>query len=291
MLAIATGTPMPTTPLNAYGLIHLLNPGAYRDYNQFDRLHAVYKKIRLREPRVTKRGGKIHFINKLEGFKGQEDIRRALYANGRRVIKEQVLTLNEPQIIEVPVVLGDAHMRLYKQLEKERILEYKGEIIAGGISEQRLRQALLRIVTNPEAFMPEGKTIYNAIKEMLLELIASHNNAMPLEDGFPNKIIVFCNLRATAAWLRTVLAPWNPVVLNGDTPDKDRARKVFTEDDKCRVLIANPESAGFGLNFQHTSCTNIFVEPTSVPGEFKQAMERTYRGGQAYVVQTYILLS
>lgn len=289
MLTIATGTPMPTTPLNAYGLIHLLNPGAYASYHQFERKHAIYKKIRLREPRMTRSGKAIKVLNKLDGFKGQEEIRRALYANGRRVIKEQVMDLKEPQIIEVPVVLGDAHMRLYKQLEKERILEYQGEIIAGGISEQRLRQALLRIVTNPEAFMPEGKTIYNAVLDMTLELIAGHNGAMPLEDGFPNKIIVFCNLRATAAWLKKALANFNPVVLNGDTPDKNRARKEFTENDNCRILIANPESAGFGLNFQHVSCTNIFVEPTSVPGEFKQAMERTYRGGQMRVVQTYIL--
>lgn len=289
MLAVATGTPMPTTPLNAYGIIHLINPGAYADYNQFERKHAIYKTIRLREPRMTKSGKKISQIQKLDGFKGQEEIRKALYAYGRRVIKEQVLDLQEPQIIEVPVVLGDAHMRLYKQLEKERILEWKGEIVAGGINDQRLRQALLRIVTNPEAFMPDGKSIYNAIKEMTLELIYKHNGALPLEDGFENKLIVFCNLRATAAWLKTVLAQWNPIVLNGDTPDKDRARKVFTGDPNCRILIANPESAGFGLNFQHVSCTNIFVEPTSVPGEFKQAMERTYRNNQKRVVQTYIL--
>lgn len=289
MLAIATGTPMPTTPLNAYGLIQLTNPTAYADFNQFERLHAIYKTIRLREPRMTKSGKKITRIQKLDGFKGQEEIRKALYKYGRRVIKEQVLDLKEPQIIEVPVVLGEAHMKLYKQLEKERILEYQGEIIAGGITEQRLRQALLRIVTNPEAFMPDGKKIYNAVLDMTLELIGGHNNAMPLEDGFENKVIVFCNLRATAAWLRQALAAWNPIVLNGDTPDKDKARVAFTTDQNCRILIANPESAGFGLNFQHISCTNIFVEPTGVPGQFKQAMERTYRNNQKRVVQTYIL--
>lgn len=290
MLGISTGTPMTTNPLNAYGLIQLLNPKAYSNFSQFERMHAVYERIRLKEPRPLKGGRKLEYINKLSGFRNVELIRKNLYANGRRVIKEQVIDLKEPQIMEVPVVLGDEHHRLYKQLEKERILEYQGQIIAGGINEQRLRQALLRIITNPEAFMPEGKKIYNAVLDTLMGKIEAHNNAMPdPETGFPNKIIIFCNLRNTAAWLRTQLAAYNPIVLNGDTPDKDRARRAFMEDPTCRVLIANPESAGFGLNFQTISRVCIFVEPTSVPGEFKQAMERIYRNGQEYVCQVYVL--
>lgn len=289
MLNIATGTPMPTTPLNAYGLIHLLNPKAYQDYNQFERLHAEYTRIRLSEPRIMGNGKKIETVYKLSGFRNQQKIRDNLYQFGRRVIKEQVLDLKEPQIIELPVVLGSEHMRLYKRLEKERILEYKGEIVAGGITEQRLRQALLRIVTNPEAFMPDGKQVYNAVLDTTLELIQGHGDALPDENGFPNKIILFCNLRATAAFLKKAFAAYNPIVLNGDTPDKDRARKAFTSDPTCRLLIANPESAGFGLNFQGVCKTCIFIEPTSVPGEFKQAMERIYRNGQYYWVQVYIL--
>ena len=290
MLTIATGTPMPTTPLNAYGLIELLNPGAYSNYNQFERLHAIYKKIRLKEPRMYGKK-KVEWISKLDGFRGQEHIRKHLYLYGRRVIKEQVLSLKEPTIREVPVVLGDDHLRLYKRLEKERILEFQGQIIAGGINDQRLRQALLRIVTNPEAFVAPGKKIYNAVLETVLNLVESHGNGMPLveDPSFPNKVILFCNLRATAAWLQKVMAEFNPIVLNGDTPDKDRARKAFNDDPDCRMLIANPESAGFGLNFQKVSRLAIFVEPTAIPGEFKQAMERIYRQGQEGVAEVYIL--
>ena len=289
MLQIATGTPMPTNPLSAYGIIQLLNPTAYSNFGQFERKHAEYSRIKLSQPKKLRGGRDQEYVIKLSGFKRQDEIRQALYKYGRRVVKENVLNLKEPQIIETPVVLGTEHMRLYKQLEKERILEWKGEIIAGGLNEQRLRQALLRIVTNPEAFLPDGKKIYNAVLDTILELIDSHGNGLPDETGFPNKIIIFCNLRATAAWLSKVLAGFNPVVLNGDTPDKDRARKQFTENDACRILIANPESAGYGLNFQHVSRMCIFAEPTSVPGEFKQAMERIYRNGQEGFVQVYIL--
>lgn len=289
-LALATGTPMPTTPLNAYGLIHLLNPEAYRDFNQFERLHAIYKQIKLKQPRKLNNGREMKFMRILDGFRGQEQIRKHLYRFGRRVIKEKVLSLKEPQIIEVPVVLGKDHMTLYRKLEKERIIEYEGQIIAGGIQEQRLRQALLRIVTNPEAFMPEGKKISNNVLATTLNLIESHNNAMPLEDGFPNKVIIFCNLRATCAWLGDVFRESHgAVVLNGATTDKDGVRRAFLNDPKCRILIANPESAGYGLNFQGVSSTVIYVEPTSVPGDFKQSMERVYRGGQKYVCQVYVL--
>lgn len=289
MLQIATGTPMPTNPLSAYGIIQLLNPEAYSNYGQFERKHAEFSRIKLKEPKRLKGGRNQEFVITLSGFKRQEEIRQALYKYGRRVVKENVLSLKEPQIIETPVVLGTDHMRLYKQLEKDRILEWKGEIIAGGMNEQRLRQALLRIVTNPEAFMPEGKKIYNAVLDSVINIVESHGDALPDEDGFPNKVILFCNLRATAAWLAKVMQAYNPVVLNGDTPDKERARKQFTENPACRMLIANPESAGYGLNFQHTSRLCVFVEPTSVPGEFKQAMERIYRNGQQGVAYVYIL--
>lgn len=288
-LTIATGTPMPTTPLNAYGLIHLINPTAYRDFNQFERKHAIYKRIKLSVPRPRLNGKPQTHVQVLDGFKGQEEIRKHLYRYGRRVIKEQVLDLCEPQIIEVPVVLGKDHMTLYKKLEKERILEYQGQIVAGGINENNLRNALLRIVTNPEAFIPEGKTISNMVLETVRELIASHNDAKPLEDGFPNKIVLFCNLRATAAWLKKEMAAYGAEVMNGETSDKEYVRKRFLNDPTCRVLVANPESAGFGLNLQGVCCTAIYVEPTGVPGEFKQSMERFYRNNQKYVVQAYIL--
>ena len=55
------------------------------------------------------------------------------------------------------------------------------------------------------------------------------------------------------------------------------------------MLIANPRAGGVGLNLQSVCRYVIFAEPTSVPGEFKQASERVYRSGQTRVVSMWIL--
>ena len=289
MLTLATGTPMPNNPLNAYGLIHFLQPKAYKDFNQFARLHGVYETIHLKEPIITKKGKEIRTRDILSGYQKLDEIRRHLYARGRRVIKEQVLSLKEPQIIEVPVNLSQEHMAVYKKLERERIIELDGEIIAGGLQAQQVRQGLLRIVTNPEAFCPEGTKIQNNVVGQIKNIIQTNNNALPTDEGFPNKIIIFCNLRATARFLAEKLQDYGAEILNGETSNKEKVRQKFLTDPACRVLVANPESAGVGLNFQHISCVAIFAEPTSVPGEFKQAMERIWRSGQEWVCLVYIL--
>ena len=286
-LVLATGTPMPTSPLDAYGLIALTSPKAYSNYGQFERMHAIYKTIRLKNPIVARSGKKITHQRILDGVQRVEGIRKALYSRGRRIVKEQVLSLKAPTITEVPVTLSHEHLSLYKRLEKERILEFGGEIVAGGMSDPALRQALLRIVTNPERFA--GRDLQNNVVGAARQLLQDHQIEAATEDGFPNKAIIFCNLHATSDWLQKVFAELNPAVLNGKTVNKDAARKKFLEDQTCRLLIANPESAGFGLNLQHVSRLCIFLEPTSIPGQFKQAMERIYRSGQAGVCYVYIL--
>lgn len=285
-LVLATGTPMPTTPLDAYGLISLTNQKAYQNYSQFERIHAEYKMIRLRNP-IIRYGRKITHQRIVDKVVRLEQIRKALYKRGRRIVKEQVLSLQTPTISEVPVTLSHEHLRLYKRLEKERIIELGGEIIAGGMNDQALRQALLRIVTNPEAF--STKPLENAVVGAARQLMADHQVQAPTEEGFPNKVILFCNLQNTALWLKEVFAEYQPAMLNGLVGNKDAERLRFLNDPNCRMLIANPESAGYGLNLQHVSRLCIFVEPTSIPGQFKQAMERIYRGGQQGVCYVYIL--
>jgi SNF2 family DNA or RNA helicase len=54
----------------------------------------------------------------------------------------------------------------------------------------------------------------------------------------------------------------------------------FLEDPTCRVLIAQPLSAGMGLNLQGVSSDVLFLETPLVPKDFHQAVGRVYREGQ-----------
>jgi DNA modification methylase len=99
--------------------------------------------------------------------------------------------------------------------------------------------------------------------------------------------IVWCNTNAEADELRARIS--DAVEVRGDdTPtEKERMLSAFTEG-HARVIITKPSIAGMGLNWQH--CHNVaFVGLSYSFEEFYQALRRSYRFGQQYPVNAYIV--
>lgn len=277
---LMTGTPLGNELTQAYGLTKLLNPGAYFDYKTFEREHCVYKTIMLKEPKRLKNGKLQTSMRILNGYKNVVKLEKSLYRRARRVIKEDVLSLETPAIDVIPVQLYPEHLRLYQELSKKRVLELdEGEVFTT-LQDQALRQAILQLVSSPQKYVGKGVKVRNIIVEATKDFIVEAGDS---------KVIVFANYLETAATLTEALAEYNPAVLNGSVNDKQKQRDKFLSDDSCRVLIAHPNSAGVGLNLQSVSNYVIFAEPCSVPGDFKQAFERVYRGGQLNKVTVKIL--
>lgn len=280
-LILMTGTPIHNEMIDAYSFISLLAPDAYSSFRHFDVTHSVYRKVRLKTPKLTKTGKKIHSFRQRIGYQKVERIREALYRNASRVLKKDVFELTDPSIIEVPVKLEPGHLALYRKLVKERILQKKDEMIIA-INAQALRQKALQIVTCPELFIDNDKLDFrNNIVEAIRTLIAG----MGIRES---KVLVFANYQNSIRTLEGYFKEHNPALMYGDS-DSGRGRAKFLSDDSCRMLIANPKSAGVGLNLQHICHTVIFAEPTGVPGDFQQAMDRVVRHGQKNLVNVYIL--
>jgi len=281
-----TGTPMYTSPLDAYALIRLTSPDLYESWYHFERKHAKFQKIRLKNPIKGKNGREIRTIRKLVGYQRLEELNRNLYRRASRTMKADIpeLTgLRSPIIRPVPVELHPKHLELYRRLAEERFLELgDGEIITA-LQEQELRQKVLQIVTCPELFCAPGEAPPNHMVSACLELMKE-----VIDD---RKVIIFANFRKTVESLKGEFDEFCPAVIYGGmTPAaRQTERDRFLRDDQCRALLANMEAAGAGLNLQHVSHTIIVVEPTSVPGRFKQAMDRIVRFGQEYQSMVYIL--
>ena len=274
-----TGTPIHNELIDAYALIELTDPGAYVSFHEFDKLHCVYKKIKLKTPRKTKSGRTQHFFRQRVGYTGIGRVSKALYKHARRVLKKDVGEIRTPTITEIAVKLDSAHLSLYKKLVKERLLEFGDEIIIAD-NAQSLRQKCLQIVTCPELYTEEMKfknNVIGAVKELI--------NGMDLSKS---KIIVFCNYQDSVRNLSQYFEHYNPALMYGGS-NTEKNRQKFLNDDTCRVLIANPKSAGAGFNFQSVSHTIVFAEPTGVPGDFKQCMDRVNRWGQKSLVNVYIV--
>ncbi|WP_422451946.1 SNF2-related protein [Endozoicomonas sp. ALC066] len=277
-----TGTPVVNELLDAYGLVKMCNPEAYATLREFERAHCLYEKIRLKKPKKLRNGGMLRHFKKLVGYRDVDTIHKHMYRHGMRVLKEDVLSLHEPVITEVAVKLSTKHLNLYRKLAKERILEIGDELITA-IQEQGLRQKLLQIVTCPHLFIPPEEKIENGIfktTEALLDSVGIQST----------KVVIFANYQQTVEQLAEHFHELNPAIIYGASKNANAERIKFIENDACRLLIANPVSAGAGLDgLQTVSHNMIFVEPTGVPGQFSQCVARLQRGGQKKPVSIYVL--
>ena len=285
ILHLMTGTPAHRDLLDCYALIKLTNPKAYSSLRDYQSRHCVYKKIKLKEPKIVRgkngKEKKIESFTKLAGFKNIAGIHQALYANGCRITKDKVVQLQKPVVSVVPVKLDKTHKELYDRLSKERVLEI-GDRLISALEEQALRQKLLQIVTFPELFVEDPGSIVNNILltvDGLLDMI-------PLEE---TKVILFANYKESVKQLAKRYEKYNPAILNGGVSNPEAQKNKFLKDLTCRMLVANPESAGVGLNLQSVCYNAIYAEPTGIPGDFKQALERIFRTGQKFQVNCWIL--
>lgn len=274
-----TGTPIHNEMIDAYALIKLTNEKAYANFGVFDRQHCTYTRIKLKTPRRMKNGGWMRSFKHRSGYKNIEQIKKNLYKNGRRVLKEDVMDIAAATIIEVPVKLETAHMTLYKKLVKERLLQLKDELIIA-TNAQALRMGCLQIVTCPELFVDDLKFKNNVVE-----------TCKTLVDGVDineTKVIIWANFQNSVRTLAKYFEQYNPALMYGDS-NTEKNRQKFLKDATCRLLIANPKSAGAGFNFQGVCHNMIFAEPTGVPGDLQQCMDRVHRSGQKNSVNVWII--
>lgn len=278
-----TGTPIPRTLTDAYGIVELVNPGRYVGFKHFEREHCQYKTVKLSEPITTRTGRKVTQVKQLVGYRNHDKVNKILYEKGRRVVKDDVLTLEKPNVRRVKVVLSDEHYRLYAKLLRERYLDLGDELILA-TNQQSLRQQALQLISCPELYLPE--TEREGFRNAVMEAVLAWLEEADLES---QKVILFFNRRASIEQYGKALEQYNPAFMYGDITNKERERLKILNDDSCRILIANPRSASAGLNLQHLSHNVLFVEPTGVYGDFKQGLERVLRSGQEHVVDVGII--
>ena len=266
-LVLSTGTPSHTHLEQNYGLIRLITPRAYGTKSEYERLHVIKN---YSSP-----------FKEIIGYDNFDIMTINLYARARRVEKKDVAKdLPEKIHTVVPVDLDPAHMRLYKKLLDERVLELDGTFI-DALQDQALRQIALRLVTDPNSF--SDATIVNNMESTLLELVEN----IDLER---TKVLVFIHFNDTADRLKVLLSEYKPAVVNGRTKNKEVEIKRFLHDDTCRVMIAHPLSAGAGLNLQSVCSDVIFYECPDSPGDLVQAEDRVHRiSGTKETVNVYFL--
>lgn len=262
-LLLATGTEL-NSPGDAYGYIKLKNPDIYRSKAHFDNLHV----------------SELDFFNKPTKWTGHDVITENLYKQATKRTKEQIHAhLPKANYIPIEYDLEPAHLKLYTKLADEMLLTLpnggKVDATTGGA----LYSALQQLIINWDHFAGTPG-LRPAVFDVIDQTLAETSHGQP---GASKLIIWTWFVRSTEATVKYCdsLFP-GQVVAAYSKANSVKSVERFMDDPKTTILVAQPGSAGMGLNPQHVCWEMLFLEAMTRSIQFRQAAGRIDREGQKY---------
>jgi len=267
LLNLLTGTPL-STPEDAYAYIKLISPDTYRSKQQFMNIHVA----------------STDFWGNVEEWDNLDMLAESMDINAHRVLIDDVID-ELPDITYTPVFysLDAAHQDLYQKLAREQLLLLEdGKIDA--TTTQRLYHALGQIICNWGHFAGDPSkrpACYDLIDQTLDEL------------GPDGKLLIAASYRMTNRGLLAYLQKYNAVAAYGEQTiaQNKAAVETFVNDPACRVFVAQPTSAGIGLDGLQQVCRNGLVLEVPSARDFEQWVARLRRAGQHYPVHIRVAVA
>jgi SNF2 family DNA or RNA helicase len=258
-----TGTPAPNGYEDLWAQIYLLDRG--------ERLGKTITEFRRRYFNTLYR----HGYNEYELREGaKEEIDAALKDLCISMKAKDYLNLKEPLYINRAAKLDKKEYKLYKDMERDAVLELEDEDItalsAAAVSNKLLQLANGAIYTDKK----EVIEIHNKKLEVLDELI---------EEAQGEPVLVFYNFKHDKE--RILERIKDTRVLDTDQDIKDWNNK------KIKVLLAHPASAGHGLNLQEGGSIIIWFGLNWSLELYQQANARLARQGQKETVRIYHIIA
>lgn len=257
-----SGTPIVNRPMELYPIIKSLAPDAIGGMNQFEYgIHfcAGHKR------QINKDGKEAWFF---EGASNLKLLGVKLRGNFMlRRVKEDVL----PQLPEIfpPNVV------------------YLNE--GGNVTRFDRFDENLVIKKAPTVNFTEVSTLRRELGEAKIVPAAEYIRTQ-LESGH-DKIVVFAHHTSVVKGLEEKLHDFGVVKIIGETnaQEREQAVQAFQNKKEVRVFLGSITAAGQGIDLVAASYV-IIVEPSWVPGENEQAIDRVHRIGQTRGVQVDYLV-
>lgn len=249
-----TGTPTPNGLENSYAYIRMMTgTSVYTSYRAFKLRHVRYSP---------------HCKHIKIGYRDEERVADLMTSFSTRHRKKDIMDL-PPKTFRTRFLDWDpAQRRYYEELVENHLIELDDHWLSAVDLGARLVR-LHQIITNPKQLdLPCDSTRFSVLEDDLEDIgIAEH------------KVVIYCYYRHTVKRLVKQLARYNPAVIYGEISDFEPQKVKFQTDDTCRVMVANPESAGVGTNFTVAHYI-IFFEYDRDLGNYDQAIDRCHRKGQ-----------
>jgi len=265
-----TGTPVEKSPADMWSLLNLIKPRKFTSFWSFVSVFATHtsgwnnwQKVSGHNPET------IHILH---------DLLAPHYL--RRLRKDTLKDVREPQKISIPVILSKKHRHVYKQL----MLGLKSELFSDtgtdlGLGQKVTKLLRARQVTVEPNMLDIPEEVSSSKIEAAVELIQE-----TLSD---DKVIVYTTFRAAAKAMHEALAPkTSRLYLSGMPETLFRDWAEATEN----VLCTTFGSLGTAVNLQHAN-VEVFLDLPWSSLQIQQAIGRIVRIGQEGQTAIYILFA
>ena len=257
-LWMLTGTPASQSPLDAFGLAKLVNPGGVPKYFTAWRDKVMHQITRFKYvPKPTSR----------------QDVYNALQP-AIRFEKAQCLDLPPVMYQTREIPLTPQVNRYYKAIKDQMLIEAAGEKISAVNAAAKLTK-LLQI---------SGGAVYTDTREVVEFDVSPRLNAlMEVLDETEHKVIVFVPYRHTIELVSKHLQGEGVTneIISGDVGAKERGDLInrFQTSEFPRVLIIQPQAASHGVTLTAAN-TVVFWSPVMSVETYLQCIARIDRYGQ-----------
>ena len=268
-LMLMTGTEL-NKPGDAYGYIKLKTPTVYNSYGAFTNIHVEEK----------------DFFDQPIKWANLGLLQRNLYLQSVQRTKEQVHAhLPKAHYIPLEYDLDPAHLKLYKELVEQRLLETETGGKFDATSQQALYAFSQQLVLDWARF--SGR---DDVRPAAFDVIDTVVEQVGVGQPGASKLIVWTwfksSTKLVADYISTLFPGQVAVAYSEANSVKEVAR--FMDDPSCVVLVAQPLSAGAGLNPQYICWNALFLEIPTVTIPFRQSAGRIDREGQKYNANIWI---
>ena len=254
-----SGTPAMSRPMQFWTLLSIVEPDMFKNHWFFINRYC--------NPEVSEHG------TTYNGASNVEELHELLVKCMLRRTKSEVMKDLPPKVMEVvPLEISSSDMESYYDEERD---VFSGATKKGDHESARNKVAHLL------------RTAY-ALKEKSMLLW--------LEDFLSSgkKLLLFAWHRSVVEVLYDSLKKYNPAMLYGGMTANEReaARLKFIEDKTCKVMVANIQAGGVGIDGFQTVCSDVaFAEFSHTPNYHRQCEDRLHRMGCTESVTSYYLVA
>ena len=253
-----SGTPAMSKPLQFWTLLNIVEPTRFKNYYGFANRYC--------NPQTNEYG------TTYNGASHVEELHELLVGCMLRRTKDEVMKDLPSKVVEV----------IPLEVDQSAMAEYRDEESA---------------TFSTETKSGDKESARNKVAHLLRSAYALKENSMLLwlEDFLESsdrKILLFAWHRSVVEVLFDKLKKYNPVMIYGgmSAGEREASRLRFIEDPKCRVVVANIQAGGVGIDGWQEVCHNVmFAEFAHTPNLHNQATDRLHRGGQTKSVTAYYL--